>query len=405
MKLLERLVNVIPVCPMRDSRRTLRSGIVLPWTIVLGFLAVAMCLATGIRATDNGREGTRPDATNSVSAQRLSRVPLQSDSRSDSFRVRFRTEFAKSLKNSGFAGDVKPRNRGATGEVLVWDVRVPVGYSVLRATAEVISVVHSFGGNVYRAEHEYADPLKVKLAVGAAHAVTDSILLATDRSIASRGLLAIVIDDMGYRSMAESGRFADLPFPVNLAFLPAGENTLELAKRARATRKTILLHLPMEPENGNEPLEPNTIMTAMSDEEIRELTRRHLESIPGLAGVNNHMGSRATRDERVMRAVLAEVRDRNLFFLDSYTSPGSTAAATARSLGIPTLERDVFLDNSSDIQTIQRELWAAADKASRSGRAVAIGHDRPETYEALRVTIPAIQRSGVRVCFLWDLLR
>ncbi|HQK23132.1 MAG TPA: hypothetical protein PLM66_09595, partial [Candidatus Latescibacteria bacterium] len=154
---------------MRDSRRTLRSGIVLPWTIVLGFLAVAMCLATGIRATDNGREGTRPDATNSVSAQRLSRVPLQSDSRSDSFRVRFRTEFAKSLKNSGFAGDVKPRNRGATGDVLVWDVRVPVGYSVLRATAEVISVVHSFGGNVYRAEHEYADPLKVKLAVGAAH--------------------------------------------------------------------------------------------------------------------------------------------------------------------------------------------------------------------------------------------
>ncbi len=366
---------------------------------------MAMCLAADVRSTDGGREGTRPGATSPVSAQSPRRAAFQSDSPSDSFRVRFRTEFARSLKTWGFPGDVKRRNPGFSGGVLIWDVRVPVGYPVLRATAEVISVVHSFGGYVYRAEHEYADPLKVRLAVGAAHTVTDSILLATDPSVASRGLLAIVIDDMGYRSLAESGRFAALPFPINLAFLPAGENTHDLAKHARAGRKTILLHLPMEPENGNEPLEPNTIMTAMGDDEIRGLTRRHLESVPGVVGVNNHMGSRATRDERVMRAVLAEIRDRNLFFLDSYTSPGSIAAATARSLGIPTLERDVFLDNSSDIQTIQRELWAAADKASRSGRAVAIGHDRPETYEALRVTIPAIQRSGVRVCSLWELLR
>ncbi len=390
---------------MRDSRSGLGFGVLLPGAILLGFLAAAMSLATGLCATDGGRAGTGPDTRSSVSPQPPGRAPFQSGSRSDSFRVRFREEFAKSLKTSGFAGDVRPRNRGVTGGVTVWDVRVPAGYPVLRATAEVISVVHSFGGSVYRAEHEYADPLKVRLAVGVAHTVTDSILLATDRSVASRGLLAIVIDDMGYRSMAESGRFVDLPFPVNLAFLPAGGNTLDLVKRARAARKTILLHLPMEPENGSEPLEPNTIMTAMSDEEIRELTRRHLESVPGVVGVNNHMGSRATRDERVMRAVLAEVRDRNLFFLDSYTSPGSTAAATARSLGIPTLERDVFLDNSSDIQTIQRELRAAAERAARSGRAIAIGHDRPETYEALRVTIPAIQRSGVRVCSLEELLR
>src|SRR5690606_41144538 len=55
--------------------------------------------------------------------------------------------------------------------------------------------------------------------------------------------------------------------------------------------------------------------------------------LPHVSGVNNHMGSKATADPRVVSDVLRAVKEAGLFFLDSRTTADSVVAQVARELG------------------------------------------------------------------------
>jgi polysaccharide deacetylase 2 family uncharacterized protein YibQ len=67
-----------------------------------------------------------------------------------------------------------------------------------------------------------------------------------------------------------------------------------------------MLHLPMEPLNGSSS-ETRSIKVGMTKQEIQKLTRDALNSLPGVKGVNNHQGSKATSDYNTMFAVLEEL--------------------------------------------------------------------------------------------------
>ena len=90
----------------------------------------------------------------------------------------------------------------------------------------------------------------------------------------------------------------------------------------------------------------------MSAAEKLSLTRRALNSLPGVMGVNNHQGSKATADKDTMRVVLQELRRQKLFFVDSRTNSASVARNMAQQLDVSTARNDIFLDNSSDVQAI-----------------------------------------------------
>lgn len=75
-----------------------------------------------------------------------------------------------------------------------------------------------------------------------------------------------------------------------------------------------MLHLPMEPIDRSAMSEGTaTVRTDLSAAEKLSLTRRALNSLPGVMGVNNHQGSKATADKDTMRVVLQELRRQNLF--------------------------------------------------------------------------------------------
>ena len=61
--------------------------------------------------------------------------------------------------------------------------------------------------------------------------------------------------------------------------------------------KGILLHLPMEAKTGRNP-GPGAILTGAEEEEIATRVGENLASVPGAIGVNNHMGSKATANEK-----------------------------------------------------------------------------------------------------------
>jgi polysaccharide deacetylase 2 family uncharacterized protein YibQ len=214
--------------------------------------------------------------------------------------------------------------------------------------------------------------------------------------------LALIIDDCGQWLKTEQA-FIALPVPLTLSVLPNVRYTGEIAKEASDAGKGVMLHLPMETISGLDP-GPGKITTAMSDAQIEAQVADDLAQVPLARGVNNHEGSKATADARVMRDVAdAMVKHGDLFFVDSVTAPNSIAKEQAAAAGLPTAARDVFLDNRADIDYVEGQLRAAAEIAKRKGSAIAIGHPRPGTLAAVRALLPELQRQGIELVLAQDL--
>ncbi|HHV93539.1 MAG TPA: divergent polysaccharide deacetylase family protein [Firmicutes bacterium] len=208
--------------------------------------------------------------------------------------------------------------------------------------------------------------------------------------------IALIIDDWGYNwAMAE--RFLSLDLPFTAAVLPGREKTREQAELLRQRGHEVILHLPMEPLDPEIELDDGFITTDLDDADIRRRVEEALASVGEVAGVNNHMGSKATSDERVVRVVLEVVRERGLYFVDSRTSPGSVAGRIAGEMGIPTAVNQMFLDHESDVEKVKAQIERLIRRAKRDGQALGIGHVRPQTYRALVEMIPRFQEEGVVV--------
>ena len=205
--------------------------------------------------------------------------------------------------------------------------------------------------------------------------------------------LALIIDDCGQWPDVERG-FIALPVALTLSVLPHVRYGGEIARAARAAGKAVMLHLPMEPNSGADP-GPGGVTVAMDDAAIATHVRADLDDVPLAAGVNNHEGSRATSDDRVMRGVATVLAERHVFFVDSRTAPTTVAERDANAAGVPTARRDVFLDDVEDVAAIEAQLRRAVSIAQARGSAIAIGHPRQSTLDAVRALIPELQAAGV----------
>ena len=137
----------------------------------------------------------------------------------------------------------------------------------------------------------------------------------------------------------------------------------------------------------------------------QQLTRKAVESLPGIEGVNNHQGSKATSNEATMKAVLKVLKQQGLFFVDSSTYSKSIGDQVARSMGVPTAHNNIFLDNSSDEDDIIAKIWQAVEMADRNGSAIAICHARPHTAAAWSKVIDEVNASGIQLVPVSSLLK
>jgi uncharacterized protein len=203
--------------------------------------------------------------------------------------------------------------------------------------------------------------------------------------------VAIVIDDLGYQRQLALD-FIALNIPLTLSFLPQAPYSREMAQAAVQEGKEILLHLPMEPKGfpKTDP-GPSALLTTMTEEEIRNTLEKDLDQFPRVRGVNNHMGSLFTEDREKMAQVLRIIRQKNLYFFDSRTSPDSVVLSIASQLGVKAIGRDIFLDNVSQDDAIRLQLDKLIDLAKRKGLAVACGHPHPQTLRVLKEAIPELR--------------
>lgn len=207
------------------------------------------------------------------------------------------------------------------------------------------------------------------------------------------GSIVIIIDDVGFEGQPLE-RVMSLDPDINFSILPHGSRSADFAHRLNARGFEILCHLPMEPL-GSESPGPKAILTSMTGEEIVRIVRENVASVPFARGVNNHMGSRATADRRVMESVIGALPD-GMYFVDSRTGGSSVAADVAREMKVRSAARHVFLDDDRSVAAIRRQVAMLAATAASRGLAIGIGHPRASTIDVLADEIPRLRDRGFR---------
>jgi polysaccharide deacetylase 2 family uncharacterized protein YibQ len=212
-----------------------------------------------------------------------------------------------------------------------------------------------------------------------------------------RPRMAIVVDDLGpdKRIAAELLR---LDAPLTFSILPLQAHSRDIAQKAHAQGREVILHLPLEPRGF--PLKDpgkGALFVAMSEGELLRQLRKDLDSVPFIVGVNNHMGSRFMEHGESVRLVLGELKKRGLFFLDSRTTAKTQGYQIARELALLAGERDIFLDNENDVQDVRAQLEGLIRFARDHGKAIGICHPYPSTITALKGMITKIKAAGIRI--------
>lgn len=241
----------------------------------------------------------------------------------------------------------------------------------------------------------------------AAAAPTDAVPV---RGASSRGstsgaafYLFVVLDDAG-AALSQLDPFYQFPEFDNLtvSILPHLRDSRKVADALDARGAAYMVHMPMQPVGSQDP-GPGALMAMQDSETIRRISDENLASFPHSIGTNNHMGSYATSDERLMRALLGAVKARGLFFMDSLTTAKSAASRAAAKEGVRIIKRDVFLDNEPTVQSTLAQLRSMARLARSRGFAVAIGHvTKPTTARALALFYDEVVGQGGAFASLKD---
>ncbi len=227
---------------------------------------------------------------------------------------------------------------------------------------------------------------------------------AVPRTLGRGPKLAIIVDDLG-RDLGVAEKLLGLPYPLTISVIPNLPDSARVAEAAYKRGDQVLLHLPMEAGEKAQ-AEPVELRVGMQRGQVENILDENLKSVPHVAGVNNHQGSRATADPQLMDALMSSLRERGLFFIDSRTSVQTVAYDTAEKDGVRASFRNAqFLDDIETGAAIQKQLQRAENDAVKKGWAITIGHPHPATIEVLRENLPQLRGKGIQLVFASDVVK
>jgi polysaccharide deacetylase 2 family uncharacterized protein YibQ len=327
------------------------------------------------------------------------------DGRYEHARDAIEREFLGALRTEGLSLDRIDRKTDETssGELplVTVRIRIPHGVSLVKINNAVDRAVGSIGGRI-RTCREGAKGTSITMELGTRRTVTHRCVIKRDRSIkpvekmdAEAPVIALIVDDFGYFYNSLVKKFLSLDIPITVSVIPGLKYSEKICEQAVKKGKEVLCHLPMEPERGADDVEDIPLVrVAMSDRLIEDVIEKALESTPGISGMNNHMGSKATADRRVMESVLKVCKRKKYFFIDSMTSPKSVVGDVAAKLGVRSLSNDLFIDNKHE--DTRENMHKLMSIARRKGSAIGIIHVRRKTFDHLEWMIEEARSSGIR---------
>lgn len=193
--------------------------------------------------------------------------------------------------------------------------------------------------------------------------------------------LAIIMDDIS--TNAQASELKKLSIKVTPSIFPPEKQHPKSAELAKEF-SVYMVHLPLQALNyTNE--KANTLRTGDSKEKISQRIKDIKNDFKDVKYINNHTGSGFTSDFKSTLALLDELKNSEIYFIDSLTTNKSTVLDASKKLGLKYAYRDVFLDNEQNVSKILKMINNAVAVAKKDGVAIAICHPYKSTFEALKI--------------------
>jgi hypothetical protein len=126
--------------------------------------------------------------------------------------------------------------------------------------------------------------------------------------------------------------------------------------------------------------------------------RANIEAVPHVSGLNNHMGSLLTQHPGTMAWLMQALGEHgDLFFVDSRTTSATVAQQLAGEFGIPSMSRNVFLDNEPAPEAVRKQFRQLLETARREGTALGRGHPYPATLAVLEEELAQLAGQGIQL--------
>lgn len=283
----------------------------------------------------------------------------------------------------------KETSEKSPGPIVTMRAEIHHDASLIKVNELINEHVGAIGGRV-RSCFERNNGRSIAMEIGTWRKTTHRCYITRGRKVKTTAEatvvhpeIALIVDDFGYFNNRLVRSFLSLDIPLTISVIPGLKYSREICEAAVKAGKDVLCHLPMEPEQDSDDYgEIPLVRVSMSSGEVRRAVEKALETTPDVTGMNNHMGSKATADRRVMEAVLEVCRQKDLFFIDSMTTSKTVVRETAAKVGVRSLSNDLFIDNEED--ETRGNMMKLLSMAVRRGRALGILHVKQGTLDDLR---------------------
>lgn len=208
--------------------------------------------------------------------------------------------------------------------------------------------------------------------------------------------VAILVTELGADPALTALTIEKLPPTFGLAFLPSGEASRPLARRARLYGHEVWVGLPMQPRGWPRVNPgPNTLLLADPPGANAQRVEWALAQVDRPVGAYTMMGSAFTADVQAMVPVAAVMRQHGLVLLDARSTGNTVAARTVEAAGGRALSNDMFIDNDPRPAAIAAALDRLAAQAQARGEAVGIARALPATLQILPQWAEQLENTGV----------
>lgn len=291
---------------------------------------------------------------------------------------------------------------GAGHAPVQWRIQVPPRASLFRINDAITQAMIVLGGRTIRGAERPAQTLgtALDLRIGYGDRVTHAIVVEPSAQVsdADAKIAFIVLDaDPQYDNLYRSYLGSAVPF--TFAVRPDLPITGRVTRDLRKAKHEIFLHLAMEPR-GYPRIDPgkDAILLDLSQVEIEDRITRGLSTVSPARGVVSRLGGAAVNDADVMRAVLGELKRRDLPFVDAHGAGPSLVEEIGEEVGARTLTLGATLDGSGNTPTaVKARLDQLVRTAMQRGALVITLHPSSVILGVLEKEAPALKAQGVDV--------
>jgi len=210
--------------------------------------------------------------------------------------------------------------------------------------------------------------------------------------------VAIIITGMGL-SKSSTVEAMKLPPAISFSFSPYSSNLNEWFQAAKANGNSILLDLPLEPNDY--PITdpgPYALLTSLTKEEnlgrLKELLSLADPALSGLVASRDEKFSSSVEN---LAALLNELKNHNLRLYFANNNSTSPVLALSSSFDVPVFVSDVIIDDKINEAAIKDKLAELEKSALAKGSGIAIARPYPLTVKEVAAWIQTLDAKGIKL--------